>query len=722
MSQPKIPPSDAHERLGFRRKRKQVSRACDGCRLQRIKCDDSAPCLNCRARGRECSNSSASLASTLPQAQDEIDRLKRKVKELEAELSQERSIKASPVSRAQEPTPPSSSPSVSPSVPQPSNQEATKIQPWEGVFLRPARSPHSAWFGPSSLYFFTHRLSTFLSTQAEHMLIHLASNLELHDQPTVAQDSSHLLAPLTGAPNEAFYLTPIQEEYFLSLYWETYHTSLYAIIDEASFKTHVQSLYVNVPPGLLRRNSALVDIIIAMCMQYHVSSRPAGQKTNIVEDNDATLAGRWYYRRAQSLLACEIESPSLSTVQCHLLCAVYLCVGSFHNMADSISALAVRTAYMLGLHLEPPSSLPSCERELRRRLWWAVFELDTKVGIKVGRPFLVRTTHAMPQLPLDSLAASIESGSTFAPIGGNATWLSFNLQRFKLYQVARDLNLLFYGHDLKVKEGHSFYNDYSAMEDLAISWGPETTTLVDWTKQVPDPLKNKRKNGIPFSGDGSSLDIEQYAPLWLQRQRLCLELEYNNLCTILHRPFISFTVHQGSFTIAMAVKCAQHAIEFTNITYQALTTTTILHGWHEVFQWQWSAAMTLVGFVVANTQDPLVPVARKSIQLAVSVLDMFAPSFDAAAKAAIIVQTLHANIESVMTQVEPQTDGFFGVADDSPLLNKGASLQRGVDDIVPNQFDAIGNDFDLLDMAMHVDFWAELNMLLPTDITAQLQT
>lgn len=709
MSEPERPPNGAHQRLDFRRKRKQVGRACDGCRLQRIKCDDSAPCLNCRTRGRDCSNSDVSLASTLPQAQNEIDKLRRRVKELEAELSQARSNRTSPLPQLQEPTPPSSSPSLS----QPITQNTTKIKPWDGVYLRPVRSPNSAWFGPSSLYFFTHRLSTFLSTQAEHMLIHLASNLELRGQPTVPQDSSRLLAPLTGTHDEAFYLTPIQEEYFLTLYWETYHTSLYAIIDEASFKTHIQSLYVDVPPGLPRRQSALVDIIIAMCMQYHVSSRPARKKTCIVEDNDATLAGRWYYRRAQTLLACEIEGPSLSTLQCNLLCAVYVCVGSFHNMADSICSLAVRTAYMLGLHLEPPTTLPSCERELRRRLWWSVFELDTKVGIKVGRPFLIRTTHMMPQLPRDDLAAAIESGSTFAPIGDNATWLSFNLQRFTLYKIARDLNLSFYGHELKFKDGDSFYNDDSAMDDLAVTWGPQTTTLTEWTKHVPNPLQNKRKNGVAFSGDGSTLDLEPYAPLWLQRQRLCLELEYNHLCISLHRPFISFSLNQGSNTVAMAVKCAHHAIELTNIVHQVLTTTTILHGWHEAFQWQWSAAMTLVGFVMANTQDPLAPAARKSIQLAVSVLDMFASSFDAAVKAAIIVRTLHQNIESVMTQFEAQTAQFAGTTNVNPLLDRSVSLQEGGEDGVPNQFDGVGNDLDLLDMTMNVDFWAELDMLLP---------
>ncbi|KAF4450473.1 hypothetical protein F53441_6472 [Fusarium austroafricanum] len=708
MSQPDQRAIDAHQRLDFRRKRKQVGRACDGCRLQRIKCDENVPCLNCRTRGRECSNSNAPVVSTLPQAKDEIDKLKRRVKELEAQLSQTRGSETSPIAQQQEPTPPGESPSCA----RPTACEDTKTKLWDGVYLRPARSPHSAWFGPSSLYFFIHRLSTFLSAQADHMLIHLASNLEQLEQPAVLQDSSRLLAPLTRVNDEGFYLTPVQEGYFINLYWETYHTSLYAVLDEASFKAYNQSLYVDVPPGAPRKPSVLVDIIVATCMQYRTSSIPCGQQGSIVEDNDATMAGRWYYRRAQALLACEVESPSLSTLQCHLLCAMYVCGGSFHNMADSICALAVRTAYMLGLHLNPPASMPRRERELRKRLWWSVFELDSKVGMKLGRPFLIRDSYVMPDLPSDTLEAAIDSGSAYAPIGDNTTWLSFNLQRVKLYQAARALNLDFYSHELKVAEGDSVYDDPITMEDLANVWGPQTTALGEWVNQVPRSLMTSRKDGRAFSVYRSPLEIEQFAPVWLQRQRLHLELEYHHLCIGLHRPFLSFSAQQGSAAVSMASKCALHAIEISHIIHQVLSTTSILNGWHEAFQWQWSASMTLVGFAVANPQHSITPAVRSAIKDAVSVLDIFARSFDAASKAAVIVRTLHTNIESVMAHLELQSAQMSGVPL-NPMLDKSALGQAGLTDTVANQFDAIGGDFDLLDMAMNVDFWADLNTLLP---------
>ena len=49
--------------------------------------------------------------------------------------------------------------------------------------------------------------------------------------------------------------------------------------------------------------------------------------------------------------------------------------------------------------------------------------------------------------------------------------------------------------------------------------------LEDWLKEVPGAIKTQHQySGVSFSTDQSALQIEQFAPLWLQRQRLLLEL------------------------------------------------------------------------------------------------------------------------------------------------------------------------------------------------------
>ncbi|KAL2676479.1 hypothetical protein Neosp_010237 [[Neocosmospora] mangrovei] len=413
------------------------------------------------------------------------------------------------------------------------------------------------------------------------------------------------------------------------------------------------------------------------------------------------MAGRWYYRRAQALLACEVQSP-----------------GSFHNMADSTSGLAVRTAYTLGLHIDPSPSMPEPERQMRRRLWWSVYELDTLVGLKLGRPFLIQDSHVMPELPSDSLDAAILSGSTFAPVANDTTWLSFNLNRVRLYRVARTIHNATYDHDLSLPNGKTVYEYPDRLEDLANAIYPLTKGLADWVKQVPTALKTGRKEqGKAFLMDGSLLDIEQYAPNWLQRQRLLLELEYCHIYANLHRPFISFTTHQapGGRDYEMAGRSASHAIELCNITHQILSGTPLLHGCHQVFQWQWNGAMTLVGFVVAYPQHALTPAARAAIKLAVSSLERFGTGFEAAAKAAIIVRTLSANLDSVMDglAVPQNSEANMGNLSTNNNTSVGvipsSNAMVGANDINSNTT----TDVDLFDMALGVDFWAGMDVLWP---------
>ncbi|KAM0812449.1 putative Fungal-specific transcription factor domain-containing protein [Seiridium cardinale] len=713
-----------------RQKRSQVARACESCRIHRIKCDDNVPCSNCSTRGRQCSNNDATKVSTLSQAHDEIGRLKSKVKQLEAELQRERD-------NIQQLTPPSSSPSSTSKYGRcDTHGQEPKQTPWEGILLRPARSPHESWFGPSSLYFFIHRLSVYLSTTLQqlhstnNMLPHSASSAKLLERPAVdPEDLAQRVALSSGdlASPEVF-LTPVQEEYFMNFYWETYHTSVFPIVEEAAFKKHYQSLWTG--SGNARRPSALVDIIIAMCMQFGISTLPSDRQGSVAENNDATIAGRWHYRRAQMLLALESESPNIFTLQCHVLCVLYLCGGSFHNMVDVACGQAVRTAYILGLHLKGPPEMPEHERQMRSRLWWAVCLLDSKVGMKLGRPFLLRDNCVWPDLPSDSVDTALISGSTLAPIGHNTTWLSFNLHQTTLYMKVRAGHNAFYGKDLTVHAGQTIWDNVQILEEYADTLTPHTRELDEWAVNVPGALKTGRQNGgRAFSADDSALDVEQFAPMWLQRQRVLLELTYHHLCVGLYRPFISFASipHTGSMAEENATRCVSHAIALSKITHQILSSTPILNGWHESFQWQWGATMTLLGYLLIYPQGSSASAARHAIELSFTVFDIFGASFAVAVGAANIARDICGKVDFLIAQNQAQgvTSGTAGSANDT-LASTGLSNNDQGDVFGPEfwmdglsgtstdaqtQFEGMGSD--LFDMALDVEFWADMDTLWP---------
>lgn len=635
-----------------RQRRGQVARACDRCRVHRVKCDSGNPCSNCKNKGGQCGYSGAIKAATLPHAYREIERLEQRVEELEQE--KERDAEKM-VHQLQTPI------SLPPSLSDGRRPEAGEQHPagsrlglvGEGIYISTARSPQKTWYGSSSLFYFIGRVDTFLTAAlqqghlADRMLPDSASNL-LDGPTTVAAEEQ--AGQLTGhtddpvAPGE--YLTSTQEEYFLSLFWQSYYIS-YPILDELEFKKYYRSLWA-IPAGK-RKPSPLADIVIALCMQYGMARLPsvergleATSRAN-VSNTDATIAGRWYYRRCQTLLLAELESPIISTLQCHILCSIYLCCASFQNMADSTCCLAVRTAYMLGLHLEPPEYMPRRERETRKRLWWTLYVLETKMSMKLGRPFLLHNYGTTCSLPADDLEIAMLVGSSFAPLGENVTWLTWNVHNTKLLLAARTAYTNFYDRDPDT------FN--------AGTCEPITEPLEDWLKEVPGAIKTQRQyNGVPFSTDQSALQIEQFAPLWLQRQRLLLELMYHNLCINLCRPSISFVsaITQTPLANGVAMNCAAHAIALTHILHQVLTSTSILAGWLEAFQWQWNAAMTLVGIVLAYPHDDSAAAARSAIDLSVAVLENFGNSFAVAAGAANILRELCAKVDVLIEKSQGQ--------------------------------------------------------------------
>lgn len=527
-------------------------------------------------------------------------------------------------------------------------------------------------------------MSSYLATALQQ------PHLDHHIQPNSASMSfAHPTISRKGTPEEtntitngsaiAESLTGTQEDYFLSLFWQSYHCIL-QVIDEVEFKEHYKSLWAT--PGIPRKPSALVDIILALCMQYGVAFIPrngaaTGPRVD-VDASDATIAGRWLYRRSQTLLSAELESPSIVTLQCHILAVYYLCNASFQNMAHSVLAVAVRTAQILGLHLEPAEDMPRKDRELRKRLWWTLYIVESKTCMKLGRPWSAQISQVTCTLPADDHQLALVSGSNFASIGDNVTWLSYNLQNTKLVLAARAIYVAFYDKCADVLGANretSLYSDPRNLENCAQFLQSSMKCLQTWLQNVPGSLKTKRKGaGEPFSYDRSPLEVELFAPLWLQRQRLLLELLYHNLAMNLYRPFIFFSKSANSSlqcSESNATSCVNHAIGIANIMHQIIAETDILHGWHEGFQWQWNGTLSLIGYILAYPLTPSTPPARQAVDKAIEVFETLGKNFAIAASAANVTRDLigkadfliHGSGENMVTPASSSCNGIAPLQD-----------------------------------------------------------
>ncbi|OKL63471.1 hypothetical protein UA08_01794 [Talaromyces atroroseus] len=659
-------------------KRAQVSKACDWCRVHRVKCDNNYPCRNCQSRQSRCNRRELSKTRTLPSAVREIERLEGRIKELEEQLANN----AAPVSR---------SPSSEIASSRPGGETGQKL--FEGTYTNASHSQQNQWYGLLSNYYYTARLRTYLAIALEQPY------LDDYIQPNTA--SKTFISPTSSKPagsvpeesnlsadigTSGSFLTGMQEDYFLNLFWESYHCTL-QILDEGEFREHYRSLWKTSSSS--RKPSALVDIILAVCMQYGLAFLPRendnSEHKTVVDGSDATIAGRWYYRRSQMLLNSQLENPSIMTLQCHIFTVLYLCNASYQNMAYNCLAVAVRTAHLLGLHLEPPEDMPRERRELRKRLWWTLFSLECKNCMKLGRPWCAPFLMITCQLPADDRELALISGSNFASYGENLTWLTYTLQMTKMVLATRSVYIAFSDKCADIasaNSGSSLYKDPQTMEVCAEFLRSQMDIIQNWRDQVPDGMKTKRKDGgTPLSTERTKLSVELYAPLWLQRQRLMLELIHHNLSMNLYRPFIcfpsTFPTASGNSTSSQprsstpiaeshANSCVNHAITITRIMHQILTSSEILSGIHETFHWQWNATVSLIGFVLAYPLSPLAIEARDTINSAITVFEKFGNHFAVGASAANVTRNLVAKADYLMERENARSANLSMQPSDSP--------------------------------------------------------
>ncbi|KAL5045995.1 hypothetical protein BDW71DRAFT_207677 [Aspergillus fruticulosus] len=571
----------------------------------------------------------AARAQTLPQALRDIERLQQRVHDLEQQI--EVATNAVSINYKQRPV--------------------------------GAKRATERWYGPSSTFYFIGRMNAYLSAvleqpQDDHIV-----------QPTspkhLAGDGS-IVDSHTGAET---YLNSIQEDFFLDMFWHSYHPT-YQILDEAEFREHYKSLWVD--SATVRTPSALVDIILALCMQFGVALTPDSRPESDADIADASVAGRWYYRRSQTLLMSELESPSISTLQCHIFSAVYLCNASFQNMAHTTLALAVRTAQILGLHLEPPADLPRPQRELRRRIWWTLYTVETKTCMKLGRPSFVSEVTVNCSLPADDHELARLSVSNIAAYGDKVTWFTYGRLVITLVLAAQSVCSQYWDKcvDLMAVSGaKTLYTDTESLGKATEFLTSQMGVIREWLETVPDAMKTKRKGtGEPFSTDGSQMDPERYAPSWLQRQRLLLELLYHNLVMNIYRSFISFPSSSPTAVAhEHAISCVKHATAITHALYGMLTTNEFLKGWYEAYQWQWNATLSLVGFVLAYPLHPASAGARVALDTAIAVFGVFGNHFAVAKRAADVTRGLvtKADVLSVRQGVDPlpnEIDGLLELA------------------------------------------------------------
>ncbi|KIV99504.1 uncharacterized protein PV09_08809 [Verruconis gallopava] len=625
-----------------RSRRQQVARACTNCRAYRIKCDDSRPCFNCRRKGKACGNEGSIEIRTYAGAVREIERLNKRIQELEQLLripdSTDRNS-AEPIAGVK-----SNRSNLLPRNLDPLLEHGGNKKSWESIQLD-TEPGTTQCFGPASICYFITRMNIHLTglmpdSNEENQVEALTKQLRMVSNTDFESNLKYIAGPINGIYMERSY-----EEFYLNIFWKEYHP-LYPIIDEIEFWNYHRSLWDK--SQRFRRASALVDAILAICLQHGATWCPiSGRCRTLADKNDEIIASRWFYRRCQTLLTNQLETPSISILQSYMLTVIYLSHFHSQNAAYSLLAIAIRIGIILGLHLEPQEHLPEQQREARKRLWWLLYALEMKFAMELGRPLAVNISEVTCSLPSDEVFAYSNAQQQIG-LSKQGSFLSFAVHFVRLVLATRAIYIMFYdkcARFLGQNKQRSIYEKPEALEECANFLETQMQYIQKWMHDVPVTLKVGREAAWgSCSTDDERLAEDASTPHWQRQQSIFLELHYQNMIMSLYRPFICFS-RPRDLTTPIADRCAgsclSYARSMTSMVYQTLRCGNILDNHYEAFRWQWNATMTLVGYMIAYPATTEAMSAVEAIHVAIQVFERLGESL------AIALQAKHTTEEAL---------------------------------------------------------------------------
>ncbi|KAJ5385906.1 hypothetical protein N7509_008447 [Penicillium cosmopolitanum] len=401
---------------------------------------------------------------------------------------------------------------------------------------------------------------------------------------------------------------------------------------------------------------------MAICMQYGSTFLISDDDMLSNDDVDhvkvASQKSYALYCRSQRLLLADIENPSLMTVQSYIYCIIYLYNTSSLNAAYAMLGNASRVTQTIGLQFQPASITSVADRQLRARVWSVMAMLDSQLSMALGRPATINVEKSNIVSPGHSQDhASLSGSMLMSPNHDDITWLSFHENCAHLVNSVQQIQYDFSKQVIQAQEHHavkSFYDSPVALEELASFLGREVRSVYGWAENVPESLKIPRKgSGESFSTERTLLKFNTFSPIWLQRQRLLLEILYHHLQLSNFRSFLRLPPGSSFITPLSdchSINCLNHAISLTNIIHQVLTDTDLLRGWSPVVQYQWDSALCILGFTLTNPICPPSPTARKCLQTAICSFEIMGKYFAASREAAQLMRRLASQAEMLVQQ------------------------------------------------------------------------
>ncbi|KAE8396350.1 fungal-specific transcription factor domain-containing protein [Aspergillus alliaceus] len=321
------------------------------------------------------------------------------------------------------------------------------------------------------------------------------------------------IASILGRPlpiGELMY--ELLEEYFEAIHWFS------LVVYEPKFRRRLRSIedgsaYPSQKPFLL-----LLAVMLGMAAWYR------SQHDSNTDDN------RDHWRQWSADLIGIIEANLVELMDQPSVTAVQTCIllGSHHvyhgrpNLSFALLGATIKMSQALGMHREPVQG-EFGDIEERKRVWWTIYTWDRFASITYGRPLGINDKDCNLSMPADIL----ESPSFAAPSDENSLicYSAYQRELNRLYLIASPALEAIFGSRTFRTSQQLAGDTYASLVKYA------TQELQRWRVSLPAHLALDLNHDYHPTGESGS---RAHA-----LQSLSLQLTYDNVLIVLHRPLLA---------------------------------------------------------------------------------------------------------------------------------------------------------------------------------------
>ncbi|KAF2139778.1 uncharacterized protein K452DRAFT_336513 [Aplosporella prunicola CBS 121167] len=302
------------------------------------------------------------------------------------------------------------------------------------------------------------------------------------------------------------------EEYFDSVHWFS------LVIHEPIFRKQYESVADGFGCPDQKGFLILLTTVLGIAAWYLSQKGIDGQSQ---DTEDMKQWSSELLRHTESQMYEIITEASLVSVQTCILLGSY---GLYHGKPSSSFALlgaAIKTGQALGLHRET-SRGEVHDREERKRVWWTIYTWDRFASITYGKPLGINDKDCNVSMPAEFVEnCRFDREKAETPICYSAYQRELNM----LYLIASPMLETIFG----IRTSGSL--DAAAMAHHSALIDRIHEQLTQWRQQLPSHLVfNLNKD----------CQLDPPAQVKAHRlQSLSLQLTYDNIVVVLHRPFLA---------------------------------------------------------------------------------------------------------------------------------------------------------------------------------------